>query len=63
MPVLFQMQKTQVTFSITLILKERITDIPKLSRNAIGYLISQVNYFITYMFKGLLFLTEDMKKR
>ena len=55
----------------------RILDIPKLLRNAKGYLNSQnirgtqrdcknkkshVNCFITYMFTGLLFTTEDIKK-
>ena len=41
MPLLFKMQKTLVTFSLTLILKVRILDIPNLLRNAKGYLISQ----------------------
>ena len=54
----------------------RILDIPKLSRNAKGYSTPQtleehgdirkknshVNCFITYMFTGILFTTEDMKK-
>ena len=35
------MQKTLVIFSLTLILKVRIPDIPKLSRKAKGYLISK----------------------
>ena len=71
------MQKTLVTFSLSLMLKVRIPDIPKLSRNAKGYLTSQnfrgtcreqknknsyVNCLITYMFTDLLFTTEDMKK-
>ena len=53
-------------------LEVRILDVPKLSRNANGYLTSQkalehksnetVNCFITFMFQGLLFTTEDMKK-
>ena len=34
----FKMQKTQVIFSLTLILKVRIPDIPKLSRNAKRYI-------------------------
>ena len=33
--------KTLFTFSLALILKVRILDIPKLSRNTKGYLISQ----------------------
>ena len=41
MPLLFKMQKTLVTFSLTVILKVRILDIPKLSRNTKGYLMSQ----------------------
>ena len=68
MPLLFKMQKTVVTFSLILIFKVRILDIPKLSRNAKGYLISQnfrgtrrdqknknshANCLITYMFTGL----------
>ena len=40
MPLLFKMQKTLVTFSLTLILKVRILDIPKLSRKVKAYLIS-----------------------
>ena len=40
--MLFKLQKTQVTFSLTLILnKVSILDIPKLSRKVKGYLISQ----------------------
>ena len=38
MSLLFKMQKTLITFSLTLILKLRIPDIPKLLRNAKGYL-------------------------
>ena len=68
MALLFEMQKTLVTFSRTLILKVRMLDIPELSRNARGYLISQnycgtwrnqknkyshVKCLITYMFTGL----------
>ena len=34
----FKMQKTRVIFSLTLILKVRIPDIPKLSRNAKRYI-------------------------
>ena len=41
MPLLLIIQKTLVNFSLTLIFKVRILDIPKLSRNAKGYLISQ----------------------
>ena len=41
MSLLFKMQKTLVTFSLTLILKVRILDIPKLSRNAKRDLLSQ----------------------
>ena len=41
MLLLFKVQKTLVTFSLTLILKVRILAIPKLSRNAKGQLISQ----------------------
>ena len=41
MSFLFKMQKTQVTFSLTLIIKVRILDISKLLRNVEGYLISQ----------------------
>ena len=36
MSLLFKMQKTQVTLSLTLILKVRILDNPKLSRNGKG---------------------------
>ena len=36
-----KMQKTLVTFGLTLILQVRILDIPELPRNAKGYLISQ----------------------
>ena len=39
MPLLFKMQKTIVTFSLTLKLKVRILDILKVSRNAEGCLI------------------------
>ena len=46
MPQLLKMQKTQVTVSLTLILKTRILVIPKLSRNVKGCLISQ-NFFGT----------------
>ena len=35
------MQNTLVSFSLTLIFKVKILDIPKLSGNAKGYLISQ----------------------
>ena len=42
MPLLFKMQKILVTFSLTLILKVRIPDIPKLVRNVKGYFISQL---------------------
>ena len=38
---LFKIQKTQVTFSLTLILKVMILDIPKLSKNVKRCLISQ----------------------
>ena len=41
MLMLIEMQKTLVTFSLTLILKVRILDISELSRNVKGYLISQ----------------------
>ena len=41
MSFLFKMQKAQVTFSLTLIIKVRILDISKLLRNVEGYLISQ----------------------
>ena len=41
MPLLFKMQKTLVTIRLILILKVLISDIPKLLRNAKGYLISQ----------------------
>ena len=41
MALLFEMQKTLVTFSLTLLFKVRIPDIPKLSRNAKGYLVLQ----------------------
>ena len=41
MTLLFKMQNTQVTFSLTLILKVRILDIPKPSRNAKGQFILQ----------------------
>ena len=68
------MQKTLCMYSITLILNVRIFDIPKLSTNAKGYLISQdsergdtrknynshVNCLFTYMFTGLLFITKDI---
>ena len=61
------MQKTLVTIRLTLILKVLISDIPKLLRNAKGYLISKilgtwrdwkdknwhVNCLITYMFTDL----------
>ena len=40
MPLLFKMLKTLVTFSLILILKMKIVDISKPSRNAKGYLIS-----------------------
>ena len=36
----FKIQKARVPFSLTLILKVRILDIPKLSRKVKGYLIS-----------------------
>ena len=64
----FKMQKTLVTFSLTLILKVRILDIPKLSRNAKEYLALQnfrgsrrdkknknlyANCLSTFMFMGL----------
>ena len=64
----FKMQKTLVTFSLTLILKVRILDIPKLSRNAKEYLALQnfrgsrrdkknknlyANWLSTVMFRGL----------
>ena len=77
MSLLFKMQKTQITFSLALILKARILYISKLSRYAKGYLISQnfirmrrdwknknshVNSLITFMFTGLLFITDDTKK-
>ena len=41
MPLLFKIQKTVVNFSLIVIFKVRILDIPKLSRNAKGYFISQ----------------------
>ena len=41
MSLLFKIGKTLVTFSLILILKVRILDILKLSRNAKGYLILQ----------------------
>ena len=41
MPLLFKMQNILVSFSLTLIFKVKIPDIPKLSGNAKGYLISQ----------------------
>ena len=41
MSLLFQIWKTEVTFSLTSILKTRILIIPKLLRNLKGYLISQ----------------------
>ena len=78
MPLLFKMQKALVTFSFTLIIKVRILDIPKLSRNEKGYLISQnfwwmqrdeknknslLNCLITYMFTNLLFITEGMTRQ
>ena len=42
MPLPFKMQKTLVTFSLTLILKVRIPDIPKLLRNAKGYILDKL---------------------
>ena len=65
MPLLFKMQKTLGTFSLTLIVKIKILDIPKLlrnmkvSQNVWGMWIdwknknSHVNCLITYMFMGL----------
>ena len=41
MAFLLKMKKTLVPFSLTLILKMTLVDIPKLSRNGTGYLISQ----------------------
>ena len=41
MPMLIKMQKIPVTFSLKLVFKVIIIDIPKLSRNAKGYLVSQ----------------------
>ena len=41
MSLLLIIQKTLVNFSLTLIFNVRILDIPKLSRNAKGYLIPQ----------------------
>ena len=65
MSLLFKMQKTLATFSLTLIFKVRILAISKHSINVEGYLISQnshANYLIT-LFTGLLFTTKDMEKR
>ena len=42
MPLPFKMQKTLVTFSLTLMLKVRIPDIPKLLRNAKGYILDKL---------------------
>ena len=42
MPLLFKMQKTLVTFTLTLILKVSILDILKSSRKAKRYLISKL---------------------
>ena len=41
MPLLFNIQKTLVTFSLALILKVMILDISNFLRNAKGYLISK----------------------
>ena len=72
------MHNTLVNLSLRLILKVRVHDMPERSRNAKGYLISQnfrgtrrdyknknplVNCLIIYMLTGLLFPTEDTKKR
>ena len=65
MSLLFKMQKTLATFSLTLIFKVRILAISKHSINVKGYLISQnshANYLIT-LFTGLLITTKDMEKR
>ena len=40
MPLLFKMQQTLVNFSLSLMLEVGILDIPKLLRNAKGYLTS-----------------------
>ena len=41
MPLLFKMQKTLINFSLPVILKVRILDIPTLSRDTKGHLVSQ----------------------
>ena len=41
MPLLFKMLKTLITFSLTVILKVRILDIPTVSRDTKGHLVSQ----------------------
>ena len=47
MPFLFKIKallKTLITFSLTVILKVRILEIPKLSRHGKGYLISHKTF-------------------
>ena len=39
MPLQFTMQRALVTFSCALIIKVRVLDIPKLSRNVKGYIL------------------------
>ena len=56
-------KKTLVTFSLTLIRKVRILDITKLLRNVHVRKNLHANGLITYVLRGLLFNTEDMKKR
>ena len=59
------MQKTLVTCSLTLMLKVKVPDITKRLRNVRDWKNkkSHANCLITYMLKGLLFTTEDMKKK
>ena len=50
----FKMQKTHVIFSLTLILKVRIPDIPKLSRNAKRY----IKKYIKKLLKNMVILEK-----